>query len=81
MKKTLTLSLGKAILFGTIINIIVSGVISTYSFDIINAFGEEPIAATRGNVMVTIFPASFIILTSVLIAYTFLSIVPKKKED
>lgn len=81
MKKEITLSTTKAIVFGFIINIIISGVISTKAFDIINAFQEEPLQTSRGNIAILVFPYIFVILASVLISYTMLSLKSKKKED
>ena len=81
MRKVMILSVAKAIIFGTIINIIISSIVSIYSYDVINAFCEEPIDIERGRVIITIFPGSFIIITAVLIAYTLLSIKAKQKES
>ena len=49
--------------------------------DIINAFCEEPIDIPRGKVMFAVFPGAFVIIASILVAYTFLSIKSKKKES
>ena len=81
MRKVMTLSVAKAIIFRIIINIIISSIVSIYSYDVINAFCEEPIDIERGRVIITIFPGSFIIITAVLIAYTLLSIKAKQKES
>lgn len=81
MKKVMILSVAKAIIFGIIIDLLVSSIVSIYSFDIINAFCEEPIGIPRGKVMFAVFPGAFVIIASILVAYTFLSIKSKKKES
>lgn len=81
MRKVMTLSVAKAIIFGIVINIIISSIVAIYSYDVINAFCEEPINIERGRVITVIFPGSFIIIAAVLIAYTLLSVKVKQKES
>ena len=81
MKKVMTLSVAKVLLFGTIIDLIISCVVSIYSFDVIKAFSDGQIALTRGKVIIAVFPSCFIILASALVAFTFLSIKSIRKES
>ncbi len=68
------LSKSKAIVFGIIIDILMSFIISVGSYDIITAFYGEKMAIDKSLFASILYPAVFVIVGSILISYLLISI-------
>ena len=78
--KEIVLSRNKTIIFGIIIVLLLTSIISYLSYDVIAAFYGEMPQIDRVHYMLTVFPATLLILASMLIGFIFISIKYPKKE-
>lgn len=78
-KRNVILNKKKMIIFGIVIDILVTSILSFGSYDIINAFYGEIIPVSRLNFFLTLFPNILIIIAAIIISYTLLSIKYEKK--
>lgn len=70
----IVLSKSKAIIFGIIIDVLMSCIISIGSYDIIVSFYGEKMAIEKSLFASILFPAVFIIIGAILISYVLISI-------
>ena len=78
-KRNVILNKKKMILFGIVIDILVTSILSFGSYDIINAFYGEIMPVSRLSFFLTLFPNILIIIATIIISYTLLSIKYEKK--
>jgi len=79
-KKEIVMSKNKLIVFGIIIDLLLTTIISYGTYDIINAFYGEIMPTSRINFFFTMFPYTLFIIAALLICYTLLGIKSDKKK-
>lgn len=77
--KEIVLSKKKAIIFGIVIDILVTTIISYGGYDAVNAFYGEIMPLSRGSFFLVLFPHVLIIIAAIILAFTFISIKYPKK--
>ena len=79
--KEIVLSKKKAIIFGIVIDILVTTIISYGGYDAVNAFYGEIMPLSRKSFFLVLFPHVLIIIAAIILAFTFISIkYPKKTK-
>ncbi len=78
--KEIVLSKSKTIIFGIIIVLLLSSIISYGTYDVIGAFYGEAPAIDRLHYMLVVLPATIIVLGSTLVGFILISMKYIKKE-
>lgn len=77
--KEIILSKKKAIIFGILIDLIVTSIISFGGYDAVNAFYGEIMPLARKDFFFVLFPHVLIIIAAIILSFTFISIKYTKK--
>lgn len=77
--KEIVLSKSKTIIFGIIIVLLLSSIISYGTYDVVGAFYGEMPAIDRIHYMIVVFPATIIVLGSILVGFILISMKYEKK--
>ena len=78
--KEIVLSKSKTIIFGIIIVLLLSSIISYGTYDVVGAFYGELPAIDRLHYMLVVLPATIIVLGSMLVGFILISMKYTKKE-